>query len=189
MGELIMLDKSKLHFRKVQATDFPLIHQWLNTSYVAQWWSPEPVSLEKVSEAYRAYLEGSDPIQPFLIMYENLPIGQIQTYKLRDYPEWHHIVAPTEESAGVDIFIGHPDYIDRGLGNIILRKFIGEVVFAQQDIEGCIIDPDPANKRAIRSYEKAGFRYWKTTLGGETPDTVSYIMRLSKAEFLAGEAG
>ncbi len=180
-----MLDTVNLNFRKVQQADFPLIHQWLNTSYVAQWWGQAAISLEKVNEEYSAYLDGSDPIQPFLIVYDTLPIGEIQTYRLSDYPEWHQIIEPTEESAGVDIFIGHPDYIHRGLGSSILKKFIAEIVFAQEGIEGCIIDPDPANKNAIRAYEKAGFKYWKTTVGGETPDTVSYIMRLSKPEFLA----
>ncbi len=180
-----MLDTVQINFRNLQPTDFPLLHQWLNTSYVARWWTKKPVSLEEVIEDYSAYLDGSDPIDVFLIMYNTLPIGQIQTYRLTDYPEWHHIISPAEVSAGVDILIGHPDYIHRGLGSFVIKKFIEEIIFAREGIEGCIIDPDPDNKSAIRAYEKAGFKYWKTTLGGETPDTISYIMRLSKSEFMA----
>jgi RimJ/RimL family protein N-acetyltransferase len=29
-------------------------------------------------------------------------------------------------------------------------------------VETCVIEPEPANKRAIRSYEKAGFKFAKT---------------------------
>lgn len=182
-----MLIPDNIHFQKLQITDLALMHHWLNTPFVMEWWEKQPTSFEDVREEYQAYIEGRDPARPYLIIYDSTPIGYIQTYNFKDEPQWCQAVQPPDEAAGVDIFIGHPDYIHRGLGSFILRKFMQEIVFSQAEIESCIIDPEPANKTALRAYEKAGFRYWKTIYGGEdgSSDAENYCMRITKVEFLA----
>jgi ribosomal protein S18 acetylase RimI-like enzyme len=48
-------------------------------------------------------------------------------------------------------------------------------------VETCIIDPDPANKRAIRSYEKAGFEYVKSYYSEQNKMNV-YLMRQERGQ-------
>ena len=97
----------------------------------------------------------------FIIVVDHTDIGEIQAYDLRDYPtESKEIDIPN--AAGLDLFIGEPEWRDRGVGTRAVRQFIDEIIFAIPGIETCVIDPDPANKRAIRSYEKAGFTYVRT---------------------------
>jgi RimJ/RimL family protein N-acetyltransferase len=71
------------------------------------------------------------------------------------------------------------------LGSSILRKFLRDVVFANQSIDCCVIGPEPQNKAAIKAYEKAGFRYLKTVQisGEEQPE---YLMRLSREDLISG---
>ncbi len=181
-----MLDPANLHFQKLQFSDLPLIHQWLNTPSVTEWYSGEPTTLEGINEVYGPYIDGREPNQSFLIMYDTTPIGYIQTYKIRDYPEWYEELQPTEEAAGLDIFIGHADYIHRGLGSFVVKKFMQEIVFSQPEIESCILDVDPNNKVVLRTYQKAGFIYWKT-IWDKQSSSEQAAMKITKAEFLALE--
>lgn len=67
----------------------------------------------------------------------------------------------------------------RGFGNMMLSKFVEEMVFGRDDVTTCVIGPEPDNKRAIRAYEKAGFVYKKTVqIPNEKQPT--YIMELKK---------
>jgi RimJ/RimL family protein N-acetyltransferase len=182
-----MITPNKIRFQKLQFDDLPLMQQWLNTDFVTEWYSGEPTTLEGIREEYGPLIDGRDPTQAFLIIYDTTPIGYIQTYKFRDNPEWQAVVQPAEEAAGIDLFIGHPGYIHRGAGSFIIKKFLQEIVFSQPEIEICVIDPEPANKVAIRAYEKAGFTYWKTIPAGTFPnEPEGYWLRLTKADFLAG---
>ena len=57
---------------------------------------------------------------------------------------------------GIDQFIGDPDMIGRAHGSAFIRQFTDGLLTA--GTPRVLTDPDPANARAIRAYEKAGFR-------------------------------
>src|SRR5262249_60838251 len=57
---------------------------------------------------------------------------------------------------GIDQFIGEPDMISRGHGSAFIRVFVDDLL--ARGAPRVITDPDPLNGRAIRAYEKAGFR-------------------------------
>lgn len=183
-----MFAEDKISFRKLQFADLPQMAEWLQTDFVKEWWhDPAPTTVEALTEEYGPVIEGTDSTQAFFICYDSTPIGYIQTYRFRDNPEWQEAIQPEGEAAGVDIFIGDTNFIHRGLGTLAMKKFLKEVVFSQPDINNCYIDPEPANKTAIRSYEKAGFTYWKTLPAGIIEDEPEgYWLRLSRADFLAG---
>ena len=56
---------------------------------------------------------------------------------------------------GLDQFIGEADMLGCGHGSGFIRTFIDQL-FAR-GVPRIVIDPSPANPRAIRAYEKAGF--------------------------------
>ena len=58
---------------------------------------------------------------------------------------------------GIDLFIGEPEMPGKGLGTELVRKLC-EMLFADPAVTRIQADPDPANARGIRCYEKAGFR-------------------------------
>ena len=65
---------------------------------------------------------------------------------------------------GIDQFIGEADMLGRGHGSAFIRAFIDRLL--ANGAPRIVIDPDPANARAIRAYEKAGFdkdRYGRYT--------------------------
>lgn len=177
-----MLKPDAIGFRLLATADLPLMHRWLNVPAVLEWWK-EPLSREEVEEKYGPCIRGEEPTRPYLILYDGRPIGYIQTYRVADHPEYDAAVGLTEPAAGVDLFIGEDAFRHRGLGPAILRRFLLEIVFPTFDVVCCVIGPEPANRAAIRAYEKAGFRYLKT-IQAPGEDQPEYLMRIGREEFM-----
>lgn len=168
-----------IRFDRLRTSDLPLIHRWLHTPHVARWWYEDVGTYEEVSDRYSAYIEGKEPVEPYLIVYGDRPIGYVQSYRVSDDEEYARLV-DIENSAGIDLFIGEENLLYKGLGPRLIRRFLEEVVFADGSIMVCVIDPEPENKAAIKAYQKAGFRHFKAVDTSEGP---AYLMKLARAEF------
>ena len=176
-------DPSRIGFEGLKGSHLPLVHRWLNSPHVSRWWYGEGSSYREVEEKYIPRIEGREPTEPYLILYGEKPIGFIQTYRISDHPEYAEQVQ-VDGSADVDLFIGEKDFLHRGPGHHILRRFLAEVVFGDGETECCVIDPEPKNTAAIRAYERAGFRYLKTIQVPREPEP-EYLMKISREEVLA----
>ncbi len=73
------------------------------------------------------------------------------------------------------------EYLYRGLGGEILRRFLVEVVFRDERVRVCVIGPESKNVAAIRAYEKAGFRFFKTIQVPGEPEP-EHLMRIGREE-------
>ena len=58
---------------------------------------------------------------------------------------------------GIDQSIGEPELLGRGLGTQLVRALV-QRLFDDSEVTRVQTDPAPHNLRAIRCYEKAGFR-------------------------------
>jgi len=58
-----------------------------------------------------------------------------------------------------------------GHGSAFIRAFVDDLIAA--GTPRVVTDPDPANRRAIRAYEKAGFRQEREV---DTPDGRALLM-------------
>lgn len=57
----------------------------------------------------------------------------------------------------VDIWIGEPDFLGRGYGSRLMQLALKRC-FADASVSAVLIDPLASNARAIRFYERLGFR-------------------------------
>jgi RimJ/RimL family protein N-acetyltransferase len=181
-------DRAEVGFRRLESTDVSLMHRWLNQPHVTRWYIDEPTELEEVTAKY-APGAPDEPTERYLIVYAGQPIGYVQTYPLSDYLDYAiHVAEPEEIAAGthgMDLFIGEAEFQHRGLGPILMRRFLREIVFGRHAAPVCLLDPDPDNTAAIRAYEKTGFRYVKTVqIPGER--VASYVMRITPADLDEG---
>jgi RimJ/RimL family protein N-acetyltransferase len=176
-------DPERIGFRRMTTDELSLMHRWLCRPHVLEWWwGGVPPSYEAVAEKYGRRARGESPTQPFMILFAGTPIGYIQTYMIRDYPEYAALVDADDDPAGVDLFIGEAEFLHKGLGSHIVRAFLRDVVFGAGDAMSCIIGPSEANTIAIRVYEKAGFRFLKTIPSANEP-TPEYLMRITRSDF------
>jgi RimJ/RimL family protein N-acetyltransferase len=145
-----------IRFRPLEESDLPQVEAWLRAEHVAEWWrDPLEIALEKRREA----LEGRREVEHYAILEDGRPVGLIQTYRVADHPEWGELVGAEPEAAGVDLFVGEPDAVGRGLGAEILREFARTVVFSGTETTAVVATVEEANRRSWRAFEKAGFRH------------------------------
>ena len=109
---------------------------------VARWWPG--LTPEHVGEKARGEDEG---VVAFAILDEGEVAGMIQFYE-EDDAEYRH--------AGMDLFLGVP-FQDRGLGSDAVRT-LARHLLEERAHHRLVIDPAAHNERAIRCYEKVGFR-------------------------------
>ncbi|WP_025033048.1 GNAT family N-acetyltransferase [Bradyrhizobium sp. DOA9] len=150
-------------FRPMTMADMPLIRRWLDAPHVAEWWH-DPETLEFVG----GDLDHPDLAQ-FIVDHNDRPLAYLQCYRLGD---WHVSFGPQPVGTrGLDQFIGEADMLGCGHGSAFIRAFIDEL-FAR-GVPRIVIDPSPANARAIRAYEKAGFVPQREIV---TPDGPALLM-------------
>ncbi|HYP76457.1 MAG TPA: GNAT family N-acetyltransferase [Polyangiaceae bacterium] len=168
-------------FRPLAHTDLPLLHEWLNRPHVAQWWEDQR-DLEYVTRTFSADLD-SPVIKMYFAYLGAEPVGYIQVYRVMGAdPEWW--TDETDPGArGTDQFLANPEQLGRGLGSSMVRQFVAGL-FADPEVTQVQTDPSPFNARAIRAYEKAGFRRVGEVM---TPDGPALLMRVRREEF--GELG
>jgi aminoglycoside 6'-N-acetyltransferase len=109
---------------------------------VARWWPG--LTPEDVGEKARG--EEKDVVS-FAIVVDGDVAGMIQHWEETE-PDYRH--------AGIDLFLGTP-YHDRGLGTDAVRTMARYLIHVLGH-HRLTIDPAAHNERAIRCYEKAGFK-------------------------------
>ena len=150
-------------FCPMTTADLPQMRRWLATPHVAEWWR-DADDFEFVS----GDLDHPDMAQ-FIVMLDRRPFAYLQCYRLGD---WHVSFGPQPlGTRGLDQIIGEADMIGRGHGSAFIRLFTDQL-FAS-GTPRVVLDPDPSNGRAIRAYEKAGFRRERKIT---TPDGAALLM-------------
>jgi aminoglycoside 6'-N-acetyltransferase len=154
----------RYEFRPMSAADLPLIRRWLSQPHVAEWWHDPVEQFELVS----GDLDHPDVAQ-FMVAADGRPFAYLQCYQLSD---WTTGFGPQPEGTrGLDQFIGESDMLERGHGSVFIRTFTERLL--ANGTPRVVIDPDPANPRAIRAYEKAGFVKDRVV---DTPDGPALLM-------------
>jgi aminoglycoside 6'-N-acetyltransferase len=153
-------------FRPLTRDDLELLTTWLNTPHVAEWWSdtpappgeaPTPVTLAQTVAEYGPDLDGGTTHQ-HVILADGAPVGMIQWYRLADEPVYATAVQETGgDAAAVDVLIGDPARVGRGLGPRVIDRFVTEVVFAA-GVDRVVASPAAGNHRSIVAFARAGFR-------------------------------
>jgi aminoglycoside 6'-N-acetyltransferase len=119
----------------------------------------------------------------FLIAMNGRPIGVIQSYRVDSYPDYVQEVGKLAEPAfSLDVFIGEPELIGKGHGVGLLRSFV-PLMFERYRVDYCVIGPSRSNVAAIRSYEKAGFRYLKDYREEDTTDPEHMLLDIRRRDF------
>ena len=151
--------------------DLPLLHGWLGRPHVEEWWPGRP-SLEELEQEFVPMMDHQSSTRPYIVLGDGAPIGYIQSYVAMSSGDgWW----PEERDPGVrgiDQFLANPEQLDRGIGTAMIRSFVQQL-FRDPAVTRIQTDPSPRNRRAIRCYEKVGFR----PLGEvDTPDGPALLM-------------
>ena len=154
-----------IEFHPVAHSDLAMLHRWIAQPHWQEWWgNPE----EEIAYI-RDMVDGRDSTRPFLFSVDGEMAGYIQFWIVADQRiEPWVTMAPwlldlPDDSVGVDLSIADPDQLGHGLGSCVLRQFVSRL--RADGHQTIVIDPDPSNIRAVKAYEKAGFRPVPALLG------------------------
>jgi aminoglycoside 6'-N-acetyltransferase len=151
-------------FRPMTSADLPLVRRWLAEPHVAEWWGDPNEQFDLVSG------DLDEPaMDQFIVAAGGSDFVYLQCYALT---KWNTGFGEHPQGTrGIDLFIGEPGLIERGHGSALIRAFVSERL--RGGAPRIVTDPDPANARAIRAYEKAGFE--KSGMV-DTPDGPALLM-------------
>ena len=136
--------------RRANSADAPLLRRWDREPHViaatggdADW-------------NWEAELPRTVPWREFLIAEDGgVPVGFLQIIDPAE-EETRYWGACAPNLRAVDIWIGPPDRLGRGIGTAMMRQAIARC-FASPAVEAILIDPLASNLRAHRFYERLGF--------------------------------
>ena len=138
---------SRYDFRPATEADIPLLRRWRSLPHVVEWWG-EP----DVEDAEETLADAR--VAMWIVAHDGRPFAYAQDYSPHDWTD-HPFAHLPAGARGIDQYIGEPDMVGRGHGSAFVRAHCERLFAAGAPAVGT--DPDPANARAIRAYEKAGF--------------------------------
>ena len=151
-------------FRPMSADDLPTIRRWLETPHVSEWWHDPAEQFEIVS----GDLDHPDMAQ-FIVAADGQEFAYLQCYNLSAWDSGFG--SQPDGTRGLDQFIGEAGMLGCGHGSAFVRAFADGLLVS--GTPRVVTDPDPANTRAIKAYERAGFRRDRVV---ETPDGPALLM-------------
>lgn len=135
-GDLVRL-------RPLRADDEQAIVGIIAAPENAEWWPG--YDEDRTRREYFAEPDGESV--HYAVEVDGAVVGMIQSYEETD-PDYRH--------AGIDITLS-PSATNRGIGTDAVRA-LARHLFEREGHHRLVIDPAAANARAIRCYEKVGFR-------------------------------
>jgi len=130
-----------------------VLSEWLHQPRVSRWWGDPQRALED------ARLRSSDTSA--LIVADGAPVGylcwqtpthvELEVAGLSDLPEG---------LVDIDVLIGESEFVDRGVGSRSLRLLLDRLR-ADPGVSVAGVGTSVSNDRAIRAFEKAGFRLFR----------------------------
>ena len=133
-----MIEGERVRLRPVEPADAERLRELRATPEVAAWW-------HSAGEGWPIEVEDGETY--YVIEHEGEIAGFIESWEEPE-PDFRH--------AGIDLFLG-PAFIGRGLGSDAVRTLAWHL-FEVAGHHRVTIDPEAANERAIRCYERVGFR-------------------------------
>ena len=161
-------------FRMMREDDISLFHEWLQRQHIVEWWGRDTAarSFEETRAKYLPRVLERQRVRPYIALLEGCPIGWAQSYVALGAGGgwWEEETDPGVR--GIDQFLCDAHSLGQGLGTRMVTAFV-TLIFSDPTVTRIQTDPSFENTRAIRCYEKSGFRAHKRIV---TPDGPALLM-------------
>ena len=166
---------NKISFRKLndRKVDYLKLYKWCQNKFVYEWFEQRILSFDEICNKYEKKLMQNKQ-KLFIIKYNDKDIGFVQIYRFDNDIE----IDVDGNVYEYDLFIGEEEYLDKGIGKEIVNK-VNDIIYSKHNANFIILRPFERNIRAIKCYEKCGFKtilkyLGKDTLGNDEVISVLY---------------
>ncbi|MFD2630155.1 GNAT family N-acetyltransferase [Oceanobacillus kapialis] len=151
-----MYKAGKLFVRSIQQKDEGSLVKWLSNPTVLEFYEgrDKPYNLSMVREDF--YGEEPD-IHKCIVEHAGVSIGYIQFYEINERTSDLTGYDKKKTVYGMDQFIGEPSYWGKGIGTELVQSMLRHLL-QRKLADVVVLDPQTTNERAIRCYEKCGFK-------------------------------
>ncbi len=147
-------------FRPITDDDVPMLAGWLRDPAVGAWWEGVSVTYDD-AYVYDNVLEDCDIVTHSVVELDGAPIGFQQWYPVDHDADLlaEYELTIDDRAWGIDQFVGESRLHDRGIGSRQVRAVVDWLLGPDGPGARLVVtDPVVENLRAVRCYEKAGFR-------------------------------
>ena len=151
-------------FRDLKDTEneYRQLHKWCSNKFVYEWFEQRKLSYDEIVDKYKTKLKEKKQ-ELFIIKADDIDIGLVQIYKFDNDIE----IDVDGNVYEYDLFIGEEEYLDKGIGKEIVNK-VNDIIYSKHKADFIILRPFERNIRAIKCYEKCGFKTISKYLGKDT---------------------
>lgn len=166
------ISSENIYFSNLDKSSLTLLRYWLQKDHIKSFWQES--DNEKLFEEKFLHTLPQRSVHAYIFKLEHESIGYIQYYDATKVGGgWWE--SETKGTYGIDLLIGEEKYLGQGIGVRAVKEFIAFIIEKEPEVTNIIIDPDPNNKAAIKSFEKVGFQKERELV---TPNGTSLLMRL-----------
>lgn len=160
----MLLRGKTVNLRPMKEEEVPLFYKWATQSDATPFWYGELYrneipTFEKFFESWKPhYFNDAHPElgRCFVILLKNEPIGQIN----------YNSIDPKERRVEIDILIADARHHGKGYGSDAIKTLL-PYLFKELKVKEVWVAAIKKNPRAIKAYQKAGFRITKPPEGIE----------------------
>lgn len=153
----MLFENENLIVRELMFEDNLLLAKWLSDPQVLAFYEgrDNPFDLERVNKKF--YNRENETIR-CMIEYDGAKIGYIQFYLLDEETSKQYGYSLNSETIyGIDQFIGEHEYWNKGIGTLLVSSMV-QYLINIKNADKVVMDPQSRNERALRCYEKCGFK-------------------------------
>lgn len=151
---IIIKDNIILRKLKDDEDDYKLLYKWCSKKEIYLYFEQRKLSYEEIKNKYKTRIQ-KNKVETYIIEYKNIPVGLIQ-YELKDNRIYN-----------IDIFIGELDYHHKGIATNSIN-LLCEYLFKEKNANKLIMCPLKSNIKAVKCYEKCGFKIIKEYIEKDT---------------------
>jgi len=148
-----MIEGADVRLRKIERKDLPVLHAWLNDEPLMTWarFSPDHmISASALEKEYERELAGEDHERTTYVIEERASGKAIGWCVMRTWDRKH-------VNTNVGIGLGEKDLWGKGYGTEAMNLLL-TIAFDHQGWHRAELWTLVENERAVRSFEKCGFR-------------------------------
>lgn len=149
--------KEELFIRELQqGKDEKHLLKWLSNPKVLEFYEGRDV-IFNMEEIIRKFFNRDDEVSRCMVVYQGKDIGYIQYYPINKATSTLEEYFEMERVYGLDQFIGDSNYWNKGIGTQLISSMVNYLK-TQKEATRIVMDPMTSNGRALKCYEKCGFK-------------------------------
>lgn len=169
-----------LDYREATQSDLSMLKGWLSLPHVIKWF--HGAGLQNAIDGLHDFVAHNSAIGSYWVAETGgIPFALLIT-SYADSADAHYdaISFAGEKIVTLDLLIGPEGFLGKGYGSILIYDFLKRQF---SDATDFVIDPEVANARAVRVYEKIGFVVKKEFIASWHP-VPHYLMHVSAGDLI-----